>query len=164
MRKSFLLITILVAGHFFSFSQKTAIGFQAGFNFSAMVRRTDSGRSVSSLLPGITAGVLLDLPLSGHISYQLGLNFMQKGGTERSCVAGKDQRVETRMNCLEMPAHLRYYSKSKEQGFFTGAGLSLCFGIGGRIISTDFSPGQPDQVAVGKLKFGINEDDHLDMP
>jgi hypothetical protein len=132
----------------FASQAQTSLGVTAGASF-ANVKISAGGISASpKMKTGITAGLMLDAPLSQNFHFQPGLNFVQKGYTAKD-----DEAKETfNINYIELPLNFGYYSN----GFFAGAGPSLAYGMSGKdkLKYTDQSIPDEDE----KIDFGSGED------
>ena len=126
---------------------QTSVGITAGASF-ANVKIKAGGISASpKTKTGITAGLMLDAPMSKNFHFQPGLNFVQKGFKMKD-----DFGKETfNVNYLELPVNFVYYS----QGFFVGAGPSLSCGISG-MDKEKFNDGSEDNE---KIHFGSGDND-----
>ena len=86
---------------------------------------------------GFGAGVFAEYPLSGKFTIKPGLNFMQKGVNFKSRYVEDNtkvtQRINTRLNYLEVPVLAIYNVKGSQGKWFIGAGPSASYGLSGRL-------------------------------
>ncbi|WP_336514653.1 porin family protein [Pollutibacter soli] len=144
-----------------SIAQNTAYGIQGGLVISNISCNAETSHGHTTYLTGFSGGVYTDLQFSGHLSFQPGLNFTTKGGYEKTSDTIGELRIRTRTNYIEFPFNLVYHFKEKQSGFFTGVGLSLAFGLTGKI---DYDCKENSNVCTDrseKVKYGLSETDHF---
>lgn len=89
-----------------------------------------SGISISpDAIIGINAALLYNLPLSGNLSLQPELSFVQKG-SKIDDPSGDDAKLT--LNYIEVPVLLKYSSASEGTRFFGQAGPSFGYAISGK--------------------------------
>jgi hypothetical protein len=142
---SFLLL--LIAGT--CIAQKPQLGFTVGTTVSTYKAKADAVSFTSKSKLGLTVGLTSSLPMGKNLSFQPGLNFVQKGGTFKM----EGTKDVTTLNYLEIPLNLVYSFPSSSGKFFIGAGPSLSFGLSGK--DKWDSEGQS---GTDKIKFGSGED------
>ena len=89
------------------------------------------------------AGVVMNAPLSSHISFRPELNALSKGGiieaVTSSNVGGQVYRYTAKqtyqLTYIEAPLNVVYNTNGTDRGFFIGAGPSVSYGVGGHIKS-----------------------------
>jgi Outer membrane protein beta-barrel domain len=153
MKKLFFLPVFIVAFHFMGSTQTTRFGFTAGAAF-ANYKTNDDGSDKASSKTGITAGVLADIPVSKHFSFQPAVNFVQKGTKDDQTSGGVTEKATLTINCIEVPLNFLYNATGNTGNFFIGAGPSFAFGISGKLKSVDGSDSETENV-----KFGNGDDD-----
>jgi hypothetical protein len=161
MRKTVIntLAIILTVNN--SIAQNTAYGIQGGVILSNISYSTGISRGHTSYLTGFSGGLYTDLQLSKHLSFQPGINFTTKGGYKKTNDSIGEVRINTRTNYIEFPFNLVYHFKEKQSGFFTGVGISLAFGLTGKI---EYDYGENNNVSPDrseKVKYGLSETDHF---
>lgn len=151
--KSIFLIAIMMLVVALSLSAQI-IGITAGASFANVKVKADDLTGSPKTKTGITAGLFTKLPLSSDISFQPGLNFVQKG-----YIVKDDIGTETaNLNYLELPLNF-VYSKSVSNGLFIGAGPSIAYGLSGSDKLKYKDGGMPDQS--DKVHFGSGADDDV---
>ncbi len=159
MKKTIILLAAVFAAHFVSIAQNTRVGFTAGVSMSNYKITADNLSIKGDTKAGITFGVLVDAPLSDHLSLQPALNFIQKGlNNTNDLGGGVTEKSKSTINLIEVPVNFLYNSNGKGGNFFVGAGPSLGFGISGNSRTT-YSDGTPEESS--KIKFGNTIDDDL---
>jgi len=139
--KLLLLATAFLTTNVFS---QTSVGFTAGTSIAAIRSKVDKSETSDSKA-GLTAGVILNCPLSSHVSIQPALSFIQKGGKEKG---GSGKAI---LNYLELPVNL-IYNTNDYYGFFIGGGPALSAGLSGKDIYTYNNVTQKDDIKFGKDK------------
>jgi hypothetical protein len=132
------LLPVLFAVCFISASasaQKTRFGINAGVSLANLYAKEDGQSQNGKSKAGLIAGVMLDVPISSHFSFQTGLNFVQKGTTDEA--EGVDISAKINVNYLELPAYLVFKSNPTPTHFFVGAGPYLAYAVTGRISATE---------------------------
>ncbi|MBL0232106.1 MAG: PorT family protein [Chitinophagaceae bacterium] len=159
MKKTIILLAAVFAAHLVSIAQNTRVGFTAGVSMSNYKITADNLSIKGDTKAGITFGVLVDAPLSDHLSLQPALNFIQKGlNNTNDLGGGVTEKSKSTINLIEVPVNFLYNSNGKGGNFFVGAGPSLGFGISGNSRTT-YSDGTPEESS--KIKFGNTIDDDL---
>lgn len=161
MKKTVLSIVGIILAVNNADAQKTAYGIQGGAVLSNISCKTGTGSNNTGFLPGFSAGVFTDFPLSSHLSFQPGINYTTKGGRENINTINIIARVSTRMNYIEFPFSLVYHFRKNQSGFFAGAGISMAFALTGKI-KYDYSTNDSayhDKTEM--LKYGLSETDHF---
>ncbi|PWU05109.1 MAG: hypothetical protein C5B52_00255 [Bacteroidetes bacterium] len=155
MKKAFFTMALMYGLCAIAFAQnQVAFKINAGIS-SAMVKSdVDGEKENTKCRIGFTAGVATNIPLGQHLSFEPGLNYLQKGGKQNVDQA----KYEVVLNYIEMPLNLLYKtsSKSNSGNFFVGAGPSLAYGVSGKIKLEE--AGNSESV---KIKFGNGDDDDL---
>ncbi len=153
----FFSLTLFAAS--ISFSQDTRIGFNAGMAMANYKITQDNLSIKGDTKTGITLGILVDVPISAHVSFQPALNYVQKGlkNTEDDG-SGNTIKSDAKVNLLEIPLNLLFNSRGKSGNFFVGVGPSLAFAISGKS-KIIYSDGTPEEST--KMKFGSSENDDL---
>ncbi|RYG43351.1 MAG: PorT family protein, partial [Chitinophagaceae bacterium] len=98
--------------------------------------------------PGITLGIISDVPLGRSASFMPALNFVQKGGTLTA--GGVKDKLTT--NYLEVPLNFVYHAKTGSGKLFFGAGPAFNIGISGKDKWDAEGSSGNDKVEFGKDK------------
>jgi Outer membrane protein beta-barrel domain len=152
MKKYFSLIIISSLFTMGVTAQKTTIGFNAGATLSSYKTKVDNVSSTSDSKTGLTAGVVVDIPMGKSLSFQPALQFTQKGGKESM----DNYKFTTALNYMEIPLNVLFKTNSSKTRFFAGAGPSMAIGLSGKLkVEGD---GQSDEADV---KFGNGDEDDL---
>ncbi len=156
--KKMIIFSLALFATSVSFSQDTRIGFNAGIAMANYKISADNLSIKGDTKTGITLGIVVDVPVSAHVSFQPALNFVQKGVKNTDGTGTSLIKDESTVNLLEIPINLLFNSRGKSGNFFVGAGPSLAFGISGKD-KTTYADGTPDESS--KIKFGSTENDDL---
>ncbi len=152
MKKILLLSSVIIGINLAANAQR--IGFTGGFSFANYKAKVDGESDNGNSKTGITAGLLLDLSLSDHISFQPALNFVQKGTKDEQTLSGITEKVRLTTNHLEVPLNILYNTNGDAGNFFIGGGPSLAFGVSGKWKYEDNTSSVTEDV-----KFGSNQDE-----
>jgi len=154
MKKLFFIALVCVTSHFTVKAQNTRFGFTAGTTFNNYKAKADSTNESGKPKTGITIGVLVDIPVSKHFSFQPAVNFLQKRTTDEETPGGG---TRLSVNCIEVPLNFLYNTRGNSGNFFIGAGPSVAIALSGKYkISDDVNP--PVSLDV---KFGKGDDDNM---
>ena len=155
MKKNlFTTFVAIFAMHFLGFSQQPKFGITAGIALANMYAKSDNGSDHGKTKIGLIVGVLGDIPIAAHLSFQPALNFVQKGTKDQT--ENVDEKAKINVNYLELPLHILYNTNHKAGNFFAGAGPSFAFALSGK---TTVSSGGIE--VSDKIKFGNSSDDDL---
>lgn len=119
---------------------KTRFGIHAGGVMSNMYFSSDYMTVSNKSVFGFQGGAVVDFPIKKHMSFQTGLNFIQKG------LKAEDIKMTT--NGLELPMHILYNSRGSKGNFFCGGGPSLSIFLSGK-----YKEGEEET----KMNFGNDE-------
>jgi hypothetical protein len=154
MRKH--ILTFICCTLFFStisIAQKARFGFSAGATLANVSMKMNNIKISTSSKIGLTAGILLDKPISDHLIFQPALNFVQKGAKS------KENDGQATLNYLEVPLNFMYRSNNRD-GFFAGAGPSLAYGLSGTSKAgsdkEDINFGSDDNDDLKRMDLGDN--------
>lgn len=134
-------------------AQKIRIGPEIGVNATNSTYKYEltNGRTERADLngrAGLKAGMIVDIPVDGHLFFQPGLFYSQKGYQYSNILSD----VDVRISYLEIPLNVLFRAPiSNSVHFFGGGGPYVAFGVGGRIKNT---PGRNYD-----LKFGSGRRD-----
>ncbi|MEC5147669.1 porin family protein [Chitinophaga sp. 212800010-3] len=124
----FSLAALLIAG--VSFGQ-TKWGIVAGPQFSSITAKNvlpGSGKSTSSLLTSLRAGITADVPLGDDFYIGTGLLFSGKGGKNKD-----NSDVKTTLSYLELPVHFMFKPEVGTGKLVLSAGPYVAYGLGGKV-------------------------------
>lgn len=113
-------------------AQKTSIGVQAGLTLSSYKVKSSGLGVTSDSKAGFMAGVILDVGIDPHFSFQPQLNFVQKGGILKADDGANSGKVTTTLNYLELPLNFLYKAPTSGGNFFVGLGPALSYGLSGK--------------------------------
>jgi len=102
-------------------AQQPRVAFAGGVTFSSYKLESNGASSTGDLKPGLTCGVLVDVPLGKNLFIQPAANWTQRGTLHKEKIGNSAYRLEIITNEVEMPVNLVY----KFNGFFAGTGISL---------------------------------------
>ncbi len=164
MKKTLLVLIGLTSISLFSEAQNTRFGFTGGAVFANYNSKVDGESDNGKSKVGITAGLLVDIPLGEHFSIQPALNFVQKGTKEEETFGGVTEKTSVNINCIEVPLNFLYNATGNTGNFFIGAGPSLAFAISGKVkyddgtnsLSEDLKFGNSDEDDIKSLDLGAN--------
>lgn len=150
--------------YFASQAQNTRIGFTAGASFANYNAKSGGESDNGNSKPGLTAGVLADIPLSKNFSFQPALNFVQKGTKDEQTFGGITEKVSLVTNQIEVPLNFLFNATGNTGNFFIGAGPSLAFGLSGKwkfeddvnSLTEDVNFGNSDEDDIKGLDIGAN--------
>jgi len=139
MKSITIVMTLMILLTAFSLSAQTTIGFTAGASFANVTVKSGLVSASPKLKTGLTAGIMVDAPLSANFHFQPAFNFVQKG----YIVKDETGTEKVNFNYLEVPLNF-VYSTKKNEGFFIGAGPSIAYGISGMDKFKYSGSGMPD--------------------
>ena len=156
MKKVFFIslacIAILVNGN----AQNTRIGFTAGTAIANYVAKVGGETDKAKSTVGITAGIVVEIPIAKNFSFEPAINFVQKGTKDEQSSGGLTEKVKLSINCIELPLNFIFNARGYNGNFFIGAGPSLAFAISGKWKLDDGTT-----TATQSLKFGNGDNDDL---
>lgn len=155
MKKSLVLAIIFAVSCFIGHSQ-VQFGFTAGAVLSNQTFKFESETLKGKSVPGITAGILVDVPAGEHFSFQPAVNFVQKGTKEEEAFGTTTETTKLTVNAIEVPLNFLYNTRGDGGNFFIGAGPSVAFAISGKY---KFDDGTNSSTM--KAQFGNSDDDNL---
>ncbi len=152
MKKLLLLSSVIIGISLAANAQR--IGFTGGASFANYKAKVDGESDNGNSKTGLIAGLLVDVSLGDHFSFQPALNFVQKGTKDEQTLAGITEKVSLTTNHLEIPLNILYNTNGDAGNFFIGAGPSFAFGVSGKWKYEDNTSSLTEDV-----KFGSNEDE-----
>ena len=155
MKKLLFVFCLFLATMFVANAQSSRFGFSAGTSIANYKFKYADVTINGDSKVGITAGMLVDIPVGSNFIIQPALNFVQKGTTFEDM----DDKLTTNINCIEIPLNLMYRSPGKSGSFFVGAGPSFAFNMSGKT-KYEYNDGSPSEEE--EIKFG-NDKDNDDM-
>lgn len=154
MKKIFFSIIVLISLN--SYAQHVRLGFTTGLTISNYKSKVDGNNESGNAKAGFAAGILADVPVGKHFSFQPGLNFVQKGATDKQTYNGSTYKSSVTVNSIEIPLNFLYNSNNRAGNVFIGAGPSFALAVGGKYKYKDDSNSFSD-----KLKFGSGDEDFM---
>ena len=154
MKKLLFFIIVLISIN--TYAQNIRIGFTTGVTIANYKSKVDGKTESATAKAGLTAGVLVDIPVAKHFSFQPAVNFVQKGTKDEQSYGTLTQKGSININYLEMPLNFLYNSRSKTGNFFVGAGPSVAIAISGKAKYDDGTT-----KASENLKFGTSDDSFM---
>lgn len=137
MRNSKLFISIflitLVAIVNIAHAQ-TKVNIKAGVNYTNAIFEDETGdRQDTQFIPGLHAGLSVDVPVGGEFYIQPGVLYSQKGfKQEDSWFAGSGNNFKVTVSYIELPLNLLYKPLLGSGKLLLGAGPYLGYGMGGK--------------------------------
>ena len=115
-----------------TYAQNIRISFSTGVAIANYKSRVDGKTESGKAKPGLTIGVLADIPIAKHFSFQPAVNFVQKGTKDEQTAGIVTEKVSININCIEVPLNFLYNSRGKTGNFFVGAGPSVAIAVSGK--------------------------------
>ncbi|MES2777282.1 MAG: porin family protein [Bacteroidota bacterium] len=156
MKKLFLISSAIVAAHFTSNAQTPRFGFTAGAVMSNLHTKDANESESLDLKPGLTFGILVNIPVGKHFSFEPALNFLQKGAKNEDSYGGITEKTTANLNCIELPLNFIYNTAGAGGNFFIGAGPSIAIALQGK---SKHSIG--DDSDTETIEIGNNDDDDV---
>ncbi len=133
----FILAAFVFCLQINGFSQKSRVGVTTGVTSSNMYGSVDGEDIKDDSKAGITFGMVMDAPIGkGHISFQPGLHYVQKGRT----TFNENTRANTlkewiALRYAEMHFNFLYNTNGPKGNFFIGGGPSIAVGLPSKKVS-----------------------------
>ena len=166
MRKTLFLTTLIILIVNFVSAQSTRFGFYAGPVAANMFQKVGGVKHNSDYVMGATIGILLDVPMQKHGSFQPGLNYVGKNSKDEFEQGGQTIKTKTILSYVELPLNVLFRLPGGGGGNFTlGAGVAPAIALDGVRTTTDASNNKEDKDLsfgdgtsddFGKYDFGIN--------
>jgi hypothetical protein len=181
MVNKFLMAASIIAFTQTAHAQYVRLGVHTGGNMSNAVSEQSNKKETSKLQAGFHAGVTVDVALTSDISAFIPLQFIVKGGKEKSTetlgAAGLQTVITTDVNqpinYVQLPLNIVYnFDLGETSKFFVGAGPSFAYALSGKAkgdittVQTTTFGGQTitntNKTAVNqKLKIGSSNTDNI---
>jgi hypothetical protein len=104
---------------------------------------------------GLTAGIMLDVPMERNGSFQPGLNFVQKGGKNVSGEGTDQEETDARLNYIEMPLNVVFRIPCSSGKVVLGGGPAIGIGLSGKSTFKDNTGSETSDI-----KFGSSSREH----
>lgn len=156
MKKFLFLAWLFTMCYFASQAQNTRIGFAAGTSIANYNAKVDGDSENGNSKAGITAGILVNVPMGKNFSFQPAVNFVQKGTKDEQTFGGSTEKVSLTTNHIELPCNFLFNTTGNTGSFFIGAGPSFAFGLSGKWKYEDDANSLTEDVNFGDDE---NEDD-----
>lgn len=171
MKKSLTLIAIIISLSFTGIAQKITYAASAGVSYAnTFIRVKDinnkwlTPEGMGSKI-GFTGGFSANIPFSKLLSFQPGINYVQKGfKNEKGGI-----KTTLALDYIEVPLNIMFNTRNndndrKADDFFFGIGPSIAFGASGKIeysddtsrISENVKFGSGDEGNIKRVDFGAN--------
>ncbi len=139
-----------------TYAQNIQFGFTGGVSIANYKSKVDGNSESGKAKGGLMIGVLADIPVGKHFSFQPAVNFVQKGTKDEQTYAGITAKYSINVNCIEVPLNFLYNTRGKAGNFFVGAGPSFAVAFSGKGKFTDGTNSETTN-----LKFGNTDDDNM---
>ena len=129
MKKIFIFLLLMTSLQLFA---QPSIGITAGLNLPWQHIKSELGNTNYHIYPSFNAGGIIDIPLSGKLSFQSYCLFSGKGA--RSSGPGWNNTTIThklRFYYFELPLLINYAFIASKSKILVGAGPSIAWGISG---------------------------------
>ena len=156
MKKLLFLTFVIATCHIVGNAQNSRFGFTAGAAFANYKTKVGGETDKINSKVGLTAGILVDIPVSKNFSFQPAVNFVQKGTKDEETSGGVTEKIKLNINCIEVPLNLLYNASGNTGNFFIGAGPSLAFALSGKLKYDDGTDALTE-----KINFGSGDDDDM---
>jgi len=157
MKKLFFVLLISSTTVPILHAQDVKFGFAAGAAFANYKAKADGISFSAEVKTGITAGILIDIPVDKNFSFQPALNFVQKGTKYEFSDFGITEESKMTVNLVEVPLNVLFNYPITGGTLFVGAGPSVAFALSGKEKYDDGT--QTDE---NEISFG-NDPDNDDM-
>lgn len=147
-----VLILLLFSGAAFS---QTRLGFTAGASISNLYEKHGDDKVKSKYKIGLTAGIMLDVPMERNGSFQPALNFIQKGGKNETGEGSTLVTSDIRLNYVEMPLNVVFRIPCSAGKVVLGGGPAIALGLSGKSSVKDDTGEESSDI-----KFGSSSRDH----
>lgn len=131
MKKMIFIISLFVLCiQFSAFAQKSRAGMFAGSLFSTMRGTVNSKKLDVDAKIGFIAGMLVDVPLKNHFSFQPALYYVQKGAvTQQPLESIQKPKITTELRYAELALNMVYNTNGAKANLYFGAGPSISFNL-----------------------------------
>ena len=156
MKKNLFVTTIFILLISFVSAQTSRFGFSVGLTMANMQDKNVDEKVHGDFKFGPTFGILLDVPMERNGSFQVGLNFVQKGTKDLITTGIFTTTTTNSLSYLEMPLNVLFKIRSGNGNFRIGGGPAAGLSLSGKSTSVT------NNVTTEKtLKFGTNTTDDL---
>src|SRR5258706_491370 len=165
MRKFLFVATFIILIVNFVSAQPTRFGFYAGPVAANMFQKVSGVKHNSDYVMGATIGILLDVPMQKHGSFQPGLNYVGKNSKDEFQLNGGTVNTKTTLSYLELPLNVLFRIPGGGGNVTLGTGVAVAKALDGKRTTTDGSNNKEDKDLkfgdgtsddFGKYDFGIN--------
>ena len=165
MRKTFFFTTIIILIVNFASAQSTRFGFYAGPVASNMFQKVGGVKHNSNYALGAAIGVLLDVPMQKHGSFQPGLNYVGKNSKDNFTENNVTTSTKTNISYLELPLNVLFRLPGGGGHFTLGGGVAVAVALSGKRETVEGSANKEEKDLnfgdettddFGKYDFGIN--------
>ncbi|MEJ8819655.1 porin family protein [Lacibacter sp. H407] len=165
MKKNFTSTAVLLLLTSITYAQNSSYGFHAGTSIGKIEGKQDNRSYTFRNLINVQAGFLAEFKASKNISFQSGVNYVQKGGTLEEDFFGTDIEASIRLHTIEIPVYALYRTGGNKGNFFIGAGPAVSFSIAGNTVMKNNGEEESEKMEIGNdeendniraIDFGIN--------
>jgi Outer membrane protein beta-barrel domain len=164
MRKIIFVSAIIFIAVNLASAQSTRFGFYVGPVAANMFEKVGGKGHSHGYVLGTTIGVLLDVPMQKHGSFQPGLNYIGKNSKDNFKSGGDEVNTRTTLNYIEVPINVLFKLPFRNGNITLGTGVAAAMALDGKSrIKTSGSKedkklGFGDETTddLGKYDFGIN--------
>ena len=160
MKKIIQLALATALFHTSGYSQQPRLAFTGGATFSKYKVKLDNLTASSDRKAGFTLGLLVDAPIGKNFFLQPGINWTQKGSSNKESSGNITSKETITSNEIEVPVNLLY----KFKRFFIGSGFSLSsamegqakYKINGETKKEDIDFGNNESDDIRQFDLGVN--------
>jgi hypothetical protein len=164
MRKNLFITSIIILLVNFASAQKTRFGFTAGGVAATMFEKVGGKTSTSDYRFGATAGILLDVPMQRHGSFQPAMTYTSKGGRGEFTQGTQTGKVKTNLEYIELLLNVVFRIHKGNGNIILGGGPATGIAISGKRLfdignsvgkeTLEFGDATTDDF--GEFDFGLN--------
>jgi len=164
MRKNLVATAIILLFVNIVSAQNIRLGFTGGLTYSNMLEKVGGENSHGKFKIGGTYGALVDAPMQKNGSFQIGVSFTQKGSKNETGSGSDLEKINTRLNYIEIPANVVFKFGKSNGKFLIGAGAAVALGVsgnstlesGGTEVDKDINYGNKNDDDFKTVDFGAN--------
>ncbi len=161
MKKIILLLMIIISIN--CYAQNVRLGITSGISIANYNVKVDGEKNSGSAKVGFLGGLLADISIRNHFSFQPAINFVQKGMQDKQTYNGNTEKAKLNVNHVEIPLNFLYHTAGIGD-FFIGGGPSLAFALSGKVkysdntssVSENIKFGNGDNATMKGFDMGLN--------
>jgi hypothetical protein len=147
-----ILLAFIICLQFSALAQNARVGFSGGVTISDL--RGNQNQMNSATKAGAVLGLLVDLPLTSHLTFQPSLSYIQKGNLNKE---DANEKIYYATRYAELSPNFLYNFSSSGKGIYVGAGPYIDFNVPSKKV-TDKKEGA---TTTADLTFGETIDKDL---